>query len=68
MRSMCIECTVYTILIENGADVSRPDGHGNAPIHIACINLTSQLILQNMHKNLWFYYVTGYGRITVLVL
>ena len=35
------------ILVKNGADILRPDRHGNAPIHIACLNFRLD-ILRNL--------------------
>ena len=32
------------VLVENGADVLRPDRHGNAPIHIACLNFRLNIL------------------------
>jgi hypothetical protein len=38
------ESEMVQLLIENGADVLRPDRHGNAPIHIACMNFRLDIL------------------------
>ena len=38
------ESEMVQLLIENGADVLRPDRHGNAPIHIACLNFRLDIL------------------------
>ena len=38
------ESEMVQLLIENGADVLRPDRRGNAPIHIACMNFRLDIL------------------------
>ena len=38
------ESVMVQLLIENGADVLRPDRRGNAPIHIACLNFRLDIL------------------------
>ena len=48
------ESTMVQFLIENGADVLRTNRHGNAPIHIACMNFrlkTLRILLSCKHCN-----------------
>ena len=45
-HNACVEgnSMIVQFLIENGADILRPDGCGNAPIHIACINFRLDIL------------------------
>ena len=46
LHNACAEgkSVMVQLLIKNGADVLRPDRHGNAPIHIACINFRLEIL------------------------
>ena len=38
------ESEMVQLLMKNGADVLRPDRHGNTPIHIACLNFSLDIL------------------------
>ena len=46
LHNACAEgkSQMVQLLIENGADVLRPDRHGNAPTHIACMNFRLDIL------------------------
>ena len=46
LHNACAEgkSQMVQLLIENGADVLRPDRRGNAPIHIACLNFRLDIL------------------------